>query len=320
MSLSLLAMIALNGMSPDSMDAYRLSLEASSASWFALVKYSGYAVAFGCALEAPETLVILKRWYLLRFKGQDREETLEDKRGWIVPLAAIGLLVIVAGIVLETYGEGKVSDIDALIRSHESDKITAAESAAGAAIAKAADANSRAADNENEAAQLGKRTEDERLARVKIEAAVAFRRLTPRQKEALGNGVARFKGLVGVSFWYQASDIEGELFADDIAEALRAKGAIVQPPANLVLLRNATKFGDPIVDASTGVVVQSTKIGAAPEFADAIVKELNLLGFDANRQTNPPFEKGTDPTVWVTIEARPKGPQGEYKLHPISKK
>lgn len=127
MSLSLFAIGFING-APDAVDIVRLELESKSAFWFSLVKYFGNAVAVGCALEAPETYIILKRWWLLRFRQIDREETKEEKKGWIVPQAAIGLLIIVLGILGETYCEGRVSDVDAELRAHESDKITAAES------------------------------------------------------------------------------------------------------------------------------------------------------------------------------------------------
>ena len=106
MSLSLLSLIFSN----DSVDKFLLSLEANSAFWFRLVKYSGYAVALGCVLEAPETFVTIKRWWLLRFRNEDREETIKEKRSWIIPIAAIGLIIIVSGIVAETFFEGKVSE------------------------------------------------------------------------------------------------------------------------------------------------------------------------------------------------------------------
>jgi hypothetical protein len=152
-SLSLFSLISSNG-PVDAVDQVRMNLEASSASWFALVKYAGYAVAAGCAMEAPETFVIIKRWWLLKFREEDKEETKEDKKSWILPLAAVGLLVIVVGIVVETYAEGKVSDIDALLRAHESDKITEAEGAAAAAIRDAGTAKDSAAQANESAEQV----------------------------------------------------------------------------------------------------------------------------------------------------------------------
>jgi hypothetical protein len=140
---SLMAMISANG-SPDALDKVRLALEASSAGWFNLVKWAGYAVALGCAMEAPETFIILRRWCYLRFRDIDHEETNEDRKSWPTPLAAVGLIVIVIGIVLETFGESKVSDVDALLRTHESEKLSAAEQEAASATRDAGTARNSA--------------------------------------------------------------------------------------------------------------------------------------------------------------------------------
>ena len=146
MFLTVFSIVALNGSSPGAVDPVRMAFEGASAYWFNLVKYSGYAVAFGCALEVLETFIIIQRWWLLRFRGDERQESIEDKKKWGVVLAAIGLLIIVAGISLETYAEGKVSDVDALLRTYESDKITAAEWDAASAIREAGTAKSSAKD------------------------------------------------------------------------------------------------------------------------------------------------------------------------------
>jgi IS5 family transposase len=140
---SLLAMISANG-SPDALDKVRLALEASSAGWFNLVKWAGYAVALGCAMEAPETFIILRRWWFLKFRDIDHEETNEDRKSWHTPLATVGLIVIVIGIVLETFGESKVSDVDALLRTHESEKLSAAEQQSASATRDAGTARNSA--------------------------------------------------------------------------------------------------------------------------------------------------------------------------------
>ncbi len=143
MLFSFLAMISSDG-SPDALDKVRLSLEASSAGWFNLVKWAGYAVALGCAMEAPETFIIIRRWWFLRFREIDHEETKEDRESWLTPLAAVGLMVIVIGIFLETFGESKVSDVDALLRTHESEKLSAAEHEAASATRDAGTARNSA--------------------------------------------------------------------------------------------------------------------------------------------------------------------------------
>ncbi len=123
MSLSLLPLICLIPIA--AVDTVRLALERDSAFWFRLTKYSGYAVAFGCVLEVPETVVAIKRWWLLRFRGEDHHETTEERKSRIVPLTAVGLLIIVSGIVAETYSEGKVSDTESTLRAHEEQRLEA---------------------------------------------------------------------------------------------------------------------------------------------------------------------------------------------------
>ena len=143
MLFSLLEMISSNG-SPDASDKIRLSLEASSAGWFKLVQWAGYAVGLGCAMDAPETFLVIRRWWFLKFKDIDHEETKADRKSWPTPLAAVGLIVIVIGIVLETFGESKVSDVDALLRTHESEKLSAAEQEAASATRDAGTARNSA--------------------------------------------------------------------------------------------------------------------------------------------------------------------------------
>jgi hypothetical protein len=188
-SLSLLAMIASNGSDP--VDTVRLGLESSSATWFSIVKYSGYAVAVGCALEAPETFQILKRWWLLKFRNEHRHENIDEKRSWLIPAAAAGLLAIVLGIFLETYAEGKVSDIDAQIRAHESDKITEAEGSAAAAIRDAGTAKDSAVQAKASAAQVAATSLE--LARV-LDAESPRGLIISRNGNAVARALTPFRG------------------------------------------------------------------------------------------------------------------------------
>jgi hypothetical protein len=47
--------------------------------------------------------------------------------------------------------------------------------------------------------------------------------------------------------------------------------------------------------------------------ADAVVRELSALGFDARKAAN--IGNGPEPIVVVTVQARPEGAQGELKLN-----
>lgn len=166
-------------------------------------------------------------------------------------------------------------------------------------------------------AEANKATEDERLARVKLEAGVAWRHLTEKQKAEIGANLGNFANQEGASLWYEAGDTEAGAFASDIAEALKAAHIVVQPPANIVKMIGAGHFGDPIKAVETGVILQSTKDERSRSLADAVIKELNVRGFNATRQTDPPFDDKPVPQVWVNVEPRPEGPQGEYKLQAI---
>ncbi len=267
MSLFLFSMIFSNGPTT-AVDTVRLSLEANSAFWFRLVKYSGYAVAFGCLLEAPETFVIIKRWWLIKFRDVEREEAKEDKKSWIIPLAAMGLIIIVVGIVAETYFEGKVSDADSEIREHESQVVSTAETNAATANGIAGDAEKKAAQLEKDAAQLQKDADAERLERVKLEAQVNPRRLTPKQEEEIGNSLKSYTGKNVMVATY-SQDAEAMILAIQIGESLRkAKIKVFEMPGTY----NA--IGRPLY---TGVVVDTNN---APDskLVSSLAKALKTKG------------------------------------------
>jgi len=159
-SLSLFSTIFLNGSSPVSVDTRRLALEASSADWFRWVTWYGYAVAVGCAMEVWEVSITIKNWWLFSFR---KIEIAEDKGSWASPIAAVGLILIVAGIVLETYCEGKVADAETELRNHFSETLTAAENEAASATRDAGTAKQSAliaARASGEASLSSKKAED----------------------------------------------------------------------------------------------------------------------------------------------------------------
>ncbi|MGB9148569.1 MAG: hypothetical protein WCC14_22285 [Acidobacteriaceae bacterium] len=285
-------------------DPVRLELAAESAKWFRDLLISGGVVAFGCLLEIWETAVSLRNW----FRARRGLAVKENPRSWGIPIAAVGLLLVVGGVVGEVVYEGLSSNADIKLQSHESDVLSDAETKAG-------QANDRASQNEKEAAQLHKDAEDERLARVKIEAAVGWRSLSNQQKRDIGAALASFSPRAGVSIWFNASSTEAEMFADDIADALRLGHITTSAPGGMIEMGEGGKWNGEIKSVRTGVIIQSTKAPAAIELAAALIRELTSRGFDAKRETDPPFDPKPEPIVWVNVEARPRGPQGEYKLH-----
>jgi hypothetical protein len=300
--------IHLTALSLASSDPARDVLQSASDKWFDWLVASTCVVGLGVVLEAPEGLIDLLDWFRARrqlkwVRSRTGIFSDIDPAHWSKAITFLGLVLVAAGVIGEGIFEVLVSRADSKVRIYDETKLSAAESST---------------QQLKTDAEIAKRdTETERLARVKIESAVAFRQLTEQEKKDIGRALGQFKSKAGASLWYPAGDVEAELFADDITEALRSGGIIVQPPAGTVTMRGSGKFNDPLVRAETGVVVQSTKVGDSPQFALAVIDELNKRGFDARRQTNPPFDSQSFTEIWINVEGRPKGPQGEYKLQAI---
>lgn len=226
---------------------------------------------------------------------------------WIRIISHIGWLVLVVGLVAEIRLEPDISEIDRNIGSLSEAQVETARGEAARAGERAAEANRKAADA-NETAEA------ERLARVRIEARVAWRHLTDRQKADMAASLGDFSNQQGAALSYLTGDTEAAMFADDIAESLKLAHIVVQPPADVMALHATGRFGDPITRINTGVNVNSTKDEHSRSLADAVVRELNARGFDATRgQDNPPKNEWR-PIVGIRVNPRPEGPQGEYKL------
>ena len=231
------------------------------------------------------------------------------------PLKILFAVLVVAGIVGEYEFSSRIARSADKLQQISDQELTDATMNAGAAIERASKADERAFKNEKEAARLTKLAEDERTARVKIEAKVAWRHLTDEQQREIASELGRrFTGTQGLSLWFSTGDTESSVFGGDIAKALIAvKNFSVQPPASILTMRESGKFGDPVRPPDTGVQVQSTMHEPSRQLAAAIVKELTSRGFDA-RVADPPVDPDPLPKVWVNVWARPDGPQGELKL------
>jgi hypothetical protein len=276
----------------------------------------------------------LKLWTAIVVLGLLYEyecELLEPPRNWppkrswpfrhSVQLVKLGAIFVTVGVAGELYVEVMSSPAQEALRKFNDTRLAElnkeagdARKEAGLAIERASKADERASKNEKEAATLRKRAEDEVMARVKIEARVAWRRLTAQQKADIGSALGRFSGQT-VSFWYSNGDTECSWFAADIAEAaVAAKTLRVHPPGGVETMMESGRFGAPVRRTGTGVRVQSTGDDRSRQFANAIIHELTIRGFDAARQTDPAFDPNPIPQVWVNVDPRPDGPQGEFKL------
>ena len=231
-----------------------------------------------------------------------RVKPLEWWSGWAdffgvtaVILAGILALVTLLGWTF-SWKAGRLKD-DALTRYQAEAKESIAEANKAASIA-----NQQAAAANLELASL--------------QAKMVPRRLTKEQQETLASGVSSFAPQLA-SVWYGAGDKESENFSWDIASALNAAGWRVFSPASTATLAQSGKPFGTIPRLQTGVVVSSNSDEPSVKAADAVVRELSALGFDARKASKTGDR--AEPVVVVTVQARPEGAQGDQKLNAPSR-
>ena len=149
-----------------------------------------------------------------------------------------------------------------------------------------------------------------------LQSKMAPRRLTKEQQERVASGVKPLAPQLA-SVWYGAGDKESENFSWDIASALNAAGWRVFSPASTATLAQSGKPFGSTYRLQTGVVVSSTSDEPSVKAADAVVRELSALGFDARKASKTGDR--AEPLVVVSVEARPAGAQGDQKLNALSR-
>jgi hypothetical protein len=227
-----------------------------------------------------------------------------------------------AGLMIESKNTA-LRAIDIQLRSKNSALRSASDQLVGLATKEARDAEGTAkqfegqiADSNAKAASAEATAEAERLARVKIEASVGWRRLSDQKKKDIGAALTRFGifGFLGrtANISYDNGNPEEAMFAADIAEALHAGHIGAGPPVAIMVWKTATSGDKP----DTGVIVTPTPDAVGQDLADSIIKELNARGFDASRPKQELTNAGKQARqqVWLYVAPRPEGPQGEYKL------
>jgi len=115
-------------------DTVRQSLEAVSERWFNWLLASSAIVALGCVLEVGETWHGLKEWIAAK----------KPKRLY-TPFAAIGLILVIAGVLGEGVFEVLVSNAETAIREHD-DQILAETTIKAGAAKDSAEVAAKAAD------------------------------------------------------------------------------------------------------------------------------------------------------------------------------
>ena len=149
-----------------------------------------------------------------------------------------------------------------------------------------------------------------------LQSKMAPRRFTQEQQERLASGVKPLAPQLA-SVWYGAGDKESENFSWDMASALNAAGWRVFSPASTATLAQSGKPFGTIPRLQTGVVVSSNSDEPSVKAADAVVRELSALGFDARKASKTGDR--AEPVVVVTVQARPEGAQGDQKLNAPSR-
>ncbi len=161
------------------------------------------------------------------------------------------------------------------------------------------------------AAKLQKEAEVEHLARLRVEEAVEWRRLTKSQIADMGTVLSAYPNQL-TALVYNVNDVEAYGFAMDIDTALHeiAHWNVGEPQSVLMMREGPVRFGtNPPLE--TGVQVRSTMDERSTAASQSVINQLSKFGFDALRGEAIKSDK---PTVQVLVEPRPEGPQGEAKL------
>jgi hypothetical protein len=181
---------------------------------------------------------------------------------------------------------------------------------------RAADAEQKAGEANKEAKRVTKVAEDERVARVQIQEAIAPRRLTLEQRAAISSRLSRFAGQP-VAAIHNPFDVEESVIAAEILSALKLAKWNVNP--NWGITRTVSSLVRAPSIPVTGIFVEGSPEKRSQLAAKALLQVLSNNGFDCR----PPTKSigGFDRTrsrsehlVVIDVEARPEGPQGEAKL------
>jgi hypothetical protein len=163
------------------------------------------------------------------------------------------------------------------------------------------------------AAKANLLAEQEKLARVKIEEGIAWRRMGKETRTAFGLKFLPFsRQRSGIA--YNPNDVEASGFATDLALALHdvAKWNISEPQPVMKMREGPVPVGtNPPLER--GITVVTTADEESRHRAGLLAKELTALGFDSV-VSGDIDRRSTIPTIYIWVEPRPEGPQGEAKL------
>jgi hypothetical protein len=226
-------------------------------------------------------------------------------------LGKLATLVLIAGLAAELVCLVNTNVLSGRIIAFLGKQAAEAVATAKRFEAQIASANSASAEAVARAAEAHRMAESERLERIKIEESVAWRRLTKDQQSKLADRLRPFSG-ESVLLQYNLNDLEADSFALDLASALQlAKWKVFEPLAVMTMREGPVPLGtNPPLER--GVVVVSTRDKASHNASNTVCDELRRLGFDA--VVRPQDDPRSNPMVFLIIEHRPEGAQGEAKV------
>lgn len=180
--------------------------------------------------------------------------------------------------------------------------------------------NDRAAAAERDAANAHKEAEDERMARVQIEEAIAPRRLTTKQRSAIGLKLLRFSPQ-RVFAIHHTLDVEAGVLAAEILSTLKSAKWYTNDP-HWAIGGAASAFVRAPSIPVTGILISAAPDTRSQLAARALSRELSSHGFDCRipKKSMVGFGPRSENEVVIDVEARPEGPQGEAKLRADAKR
>ena len=267
------------------------SLEASRGSLDFWLNASSLLVVIG---------VILEIVFVVREYGDDLRDWRRGfvhpperpSRRWLV-MELMGVALVSLGVAGEFFIDVKAGALETQIR----------------------EANDRRASLlSGEAARLTKEAEDERLARVQVEASVAPRQITKDQRLGMSSRLSRFHGQ-SVTALHNVFDIEASVFAVDLLDMLRSAQWNTHLQISISGNTSVTLVQAPEMP-ETGILVQGGPDKRSRLAAQALAKELSRNGFNCRVVSKGiiGFAPDSIPVVAIEVEPRPIGAQGEVKL------
>ncbi len=227
---------------------------------------------------------------------------------WIYDVSNIGLVI---GLVIGVISTVLVVWMGNVKEEYLNRELTVSRERTATLEKQSTELNVAVSEADARAAEANEKAEKERLARIRLEEDLAWRRLTKEDQQIIASRLTNYSGQA-VSLWYGAGDKEAETLAWELASSLdSAKWEVFSPASSITMASSGKLFGS-VSPQQTGITVTSTGDKLSMEASQALVHELLALGFDAIK--SPKVEERKGSVVIVTINVRPEGPQGKAKL------